>query len=66
MQTLWRGRMTQVAAKYGEVAPTATVCCNTCRTCVQTNLLTAALAAVATAGAFVVRRLPHRASRAPS
>jgi hypothetical protein len=57
MQTIWRGRLTTAAAKYGELAPTATTCCNACRTCVQTNLLTAALAGLATAGAFVARRL---------
>ena len=49
--------MTQAAARYGELAPTATVCCNACRTCVQTNVLTAALAGIAAAGAFVARRL---------
>ena len=57
MQTVWRGRLTQAAARYGEVAPTATTCCNACRTCVQTNLLTAALAGVASATAFVARRV---------
>lgn len=59
MQTIWRGRLTQATAKYGELAPAATTCCNACRTCVQTNLLTAALAAVAALGAFVARRLPR-------
>ena len=59
MQTVWRGRLTQAAAKYGEMAPTATTCCNACRTCVQTNLLTAALAGITAAGAFIVRRLPR-------
>jgi hypothetical protein len=39
--------MTQAAAKYGEMAPAATVCCNACRTCVQTNLLAVALAGIA-------------------
>jgi hypothetical protein len=58
MQSVWRGRLTQAAARYGEVAPAATTCCNACRACLQTNLLTAALAAVAAAGAFVARRLP--------
>ena len=29
----------QVAAKYGDQAPMATVCCNACRTCTTTNLL---------------------------
>jgi len=56
MQTVWRGRLTQAAAKYGELTPTATTCCNACRTCVQTNLLTAALAGMAAAGAFIARR----------
>ena len=60
MQAVWKGRLTQAAAKYGEVAPTATVCCNACRTCVQTNLFAAALAALAAAGSFVARRLPGR------
>jgi hypothetical protein len=59
VQSVWKGRLTQAAAKYGEVAPQATVCCNACRTCVQTNLLTAILAGVAGAGAFVARRLPR-------
>jgi len=57
MQTVWKGRLTEVAARYGEMAPTATTCCNACRTCVQTNLLTAAVAAVAAAGSFLARRL---------
>ena len=52
-----KGRLIQVAARYGEVAPTATTCCNACRTCVQTNLLTAALAGIAAAGSFVARRV---------
>jgi len=56
MKTVWRGRLTQAAAKYGELTPTATTCCNACRTCVQTNLLTAALAGMAAAGAFIARR----------
>ena len=55
MQTVWRGRMTGAAAKYSEIAPAATVCCNACRTCVQTNLLAAGLAAVAAASGGVAR-----------
>ena len=50
--TVWKGRLTQAASQFGEVAPTTTVCCNACRTCVQTNVLTAVLAAAA----VVVRR----------
>jgi hypothetical protein len=49
-------RVTQAAAKYGENAPLATACCNTCRTCVQTNLLGLALGGMATFGAVVTRR----------
>jgi hypothetical protein len=44
------GRIAQAAAKYGENAPMATVCCNACRTCVTTNVLTVAMAGVAGAG----------------
>ena len=47
--------MAQAAAKYGEHAPTATVCCNACRTCVQTNLLGIGMAAVVAAGAGITR-----------
>ncbi len=31
--------MTQSLAKYGEHAPMAATCCNACRSCVQTNLI---------------------------
>jgi hypothetical protein len=58
MQTIWRGRLSQAAAKYGEQAPNAAVCCNACRTCVQTNLLAAGLAAVAA----LVARFTNRAA----
>ena len=34
----------QVAAKYGDQAPMAAVCCNACRTCTTTNLLALATA----------------------
>jgi hypothetical protein len=42
MNTVWTSRISQAAAKYGEAAPTATGCCNACRTCVQTNLISLA------------------------
>jgi len=64
MQTVWRGRLTEAAARYGELAPTATTCCNACRTCVQTNLLTADLAGAAAAVTFIARRLPRPRPRA--
>jgi len=54
-------RVSQVTAKYGEHAPMATVCCNACRTCVQTNLLGIAMGAVAGAGLAVRRLLARRA-----
>jgi len=59
MKTVWQGRVTQAAAKYGEVSQTATVCCNACRTCVQTNLIAAALTTAGVAGAWITRRF-HR------
>ena len=42
-------RVSEVTAKYAEHAPMATVCCNACRTCVQTNLLGMALGGIAAA-----------------
>ena len=39
MKTVWQGRAMQVAARYGDQAPMAAVCCNACRTCTTTNLL---------------------------
>ena len=32
MKEIWSGRVAQAAARYGENAPTATACCNACRT----------------------------------
>jgi hypothetical protein len=56
--------MIQAAAKFGDQAPMAAVCCNACRTCTTTNLL--ALATGAGLGAVyatvgVTRRLAKRA-----
>jgi hypothetical protein len=39
VKTIWQGRAMQVAARYGDQAPMAAVCCNACRTCTTTNLL---------------------------
>ena len=50
-------RVSEVTAKYGEHAPMATVCCNACRTCVQTNVLGVALGGLAAVwGTFRPRR----------
>jgi len=50
VKTVWQGRAMQVAARYGDHAPMAAVCCNACRTCTTTNLF--ALAAGVGLGAF--------------
>ncbi len=64
MKQIWTGRMAQTAAKYGEHAPMATVCCNACRTCTTTNVLT--LAAGAGLGAvYAVARVGRRVLRRP-
>jgi hypothetical protein len=60
VKEIWTGRVSQVAAKYGEAAPTTAVCCNACRACVTTNAVGIAIAAVGAAGAAVasfVKRL---------
>ena len=52
--------MIQAAAKFGDQAPMAAVCCNACRTCTTTNLL--ALATGAGLGAvYAVGRFTRRA-----
>jgi hypothetical protein len=55
VKTIWTGRVAQATAKYGDNAPMAAVCCNACRTCVTTNVVSLTLAAVAGAGYAVVR-----------
>jgi hypothetical protein len=47
--------MAQAAGKYAEHAPMATACCNACRTCVQTNILTLAAGVGIGIGAAVQR-----------
>jgi hypothetical protein len=63
MKSVWQGRAVQIATRYGEQAPMATVCCNACRTCATTNLVAlatsmglGALYAVGRFGRRVVRR----------
>jgi hypothetical protein len=64
VKTVWQGRAVQIAAKYGEQAPMATVCCNACRTCTTTNLLAltsaAGLGALYAVGRRVKRFIPAR------
>jgi hypothetical protein len=49
-----------VAAKYGEHTPMATVCCNSCRMCVTTNLVGVVLVGLTGAAGFA-KRLVQRA-----
>jgi len=55
MRTFATGKLAQTAVKYGDSAPMAATCCNACRTCVQTNMISLALAATIGAGAAVAR-----------
>ena len=55
MKTVWQGRVSQAAARYGEHAPMAATCCNACRTCVQTNAIAAALAVGIAVGTGIAR-----------
>ena len=50
MKAVWQGRVVQATSRYGEHAPMAAVCCNACRTCVSTNVISLAFAAVGGAG----------------
>jgi hypothetical protein len=60
VKAIWQGRMTQAAARYGDQAPMAAVCCNACRTCTTTNLVAFAMGAGAGA-LYAVGRLAKRA-----
>ena len=55
-------RLNQAVAKYGEQAPMTAVCCNACRTCVTTNVIGVAFAAVA-GSAFALKRVARRTLR---
>jgi hypothetical protein len=66
MKEIAPGRIGLVAAKYGEQAPMATVCCNACRTCMTTNLLGVVLLTVTSVAATarrLVRRQPDQQDR---
>ena len=65
MKAVWQGRINQAAVKYGDQAPMAAVCCNVCRTCVQTNVLALASAAIV-GGAVAVARFGRRYFVRPS
>jgi hypothetical protein len=62
VKQIWQGRAVQIATRYGDQAPMATVCCNACRTCATTNLL--ALASTAGLGAlYAIARFGRRITR---
>jgi len=56
VKDVWTGRVGQIAVKYGENTPAATVCCNACRACVTTNIVAALAAAFAAVGGWVRSR----------
>jgi hypothetical protein len=62
VKQIWQGRALQLASRYGEQAPMATVCCNACRTCATTNLLALATG-VGTGALYAVGRFARRAVR---
>jgi len=55
MKQIWTSRIGQAAGKYGEHAPMAAVCCNACRTCVTTNVVSIAFGAFAFLGLGAAR-----------
>jgi hypothetical protein len=57
--------MAQAAGKYGEHAPMAAVCCNACRTCVTTNVLSIVFGSLAFVG-LGAARLARRSFARPS
>jgi hypothetical protein len=66
VKPIWTGKAAQVAARYGEHAPTAAVCCNACRTCVTTNLLGLSTAAAGAVSYSLVRALRRVRLSTPS
>ena len=52
-------RLGQAAAKYGEQTQVTAACCNACRTCVTTNAIGLATAALAGSG-FALARFAKR------
>jgi hypothetical protein len=57
MKQFATARLAQTASRVGEHAPLATACCNACRTCVTTNILTVLTAGLAGASVGVTRFL---------
>jgi hypothetical protein len=64
VKQIWTGRVAQATVKYGENVPTVAVCCNACRTCVTSNVLTVVMGAIAGAGYAVVNFVRRRLAKA--
>jgi hypothetical protein len=62
VKQIWQGRAAQAVAKYGDHAPMAAVCCNACRTCLSTNVIGIAAAALAGSG-YAVARFARRVAQ---
>jgi hypothetical protein len=63
VKQIWTGRVAQTTVKYSENVPTVAVCCNACRTCVTSNVLTVAMGAIAGAGYAVVNVARRRLAK---
>ena len=59
MKQILTGRVAQATVKYGENVPSVAVCCNACRTCVTSNVLTLAMGAIAGTG-YAVANVARR------
>ena len=58
--------MVRATSKYGEHAPMVAVCCNACRTCVSTNVIGIAFAAVGGAGIAIWAGIKRVGRRRPA
>jgi hypothetical protein len=63
VKQIWMSRPAQLAGKYGEHAPMATVCCNACRACVTANIAGVLVGALAFVGVGAKRLLAPLARR---
>ncbi len=66
LKQIWTSRVGQAAGKYGEHAPMVAVCCNACRMCVTTNVLTVVMGAFAGIGVVATRFAQRHLGKATS
>jgi hypothetical protein len=55
MKAVWQGRMAAINTKAAELYPMAPACCNVCRTCTTTNIVSLSIAGAVGLGALIVR-----------